>query len=345
KGMVTNFDENLGYLLERLDEMELARNTILIFLTDNGSARGSVFEDRLTGWPVAGFNAGMRGGKSSAYNGGHRVPLFVRWPGGNLGRPRDIDTLAAHIDLLPTLMELCRLERPVDPALDGVSLAPLLRGSAASWPNRTLVSQIHGGAFFRLPDDPWAGSAVMTERWRLIEGRELYDIEQDPAERHDLAKQNPAVVRRLREFHETWYAGVSEGMRPTRIVIGHDAENPSDLTSQDWFRPGGGTVWSHGHVLKRELMNGPWMIDVARTGRYRITLSRWPRYISKPIESTRARVRIADFQESRDIADPDATTEVTFETTLTAGPAKLETWLTTPSGQTHGAYFVTVERK
>ena len=345
KGMVTNFDENLGLLLESLEQMNLAGDTILIFLTDNGSSRGARFEDRLFGWPVEGFNAGMRGGKSSAYDGGHRVPLFIRWPRGNLGKPRDIDTLTAHIDLLPTLMDLCQLERPAGPVLDGLSLKPLLRGDAGSWTARTLFSQIHGDAYFRSPEDPWAGSAVMTERWRLVKGRELYDIRQDPAQRNDIAADNPTVVRRLRRAHESWYADVSKGMRPTRIVVGDDAENPTDLTSQDWFRRSGGTVWSRGHVLKRQIMNGPWLLNIARASQYRFTLSRWPRYIRKPIESTAARIKIGSFESTRKIARPGQTTEVTFETSLPAGPVTLETWLTTPQGETHGAYFVTVERR
>ncbi len=344
KGMITNFDENLGKLMARLDEMGLAKNTILIFLTDNGSARGAQFEDGLAGLPVSGFNAGMRGRKASAYDGGHRVPLFIRWPGGGLGKPRDIDVLSAHIDLLPTLMELCGVDRPDGPPLDGRSLAPLLRG-ASEWPERILFAQIHGGAGFVKPNDEWIGSSVMTQRWRLVEGRKLFDIRADPSQSRDLAARYPEVVTRLRMAHERWYRSLRPAMaEPTRIVVGHDAENPADLTSQDWLVENGHVVWSRRHLVERKLENGPWLVDVHQAGRYRFTLSRWPRYLNRAIDSISARVKIGALDKTEAIADPDRTTEVSFEGELPAGPAELWTWLTTPEGKTHGAYFVTVER-
>ena len=286
----------------------------------------------------------MRGAKSSAYDGGHRVPLFIRWPNGRLGKPRDIATISAHIDLLPTLMDLCRLRRADGPPLDGVSLGPLLRNENRPWPGRTLFTQIHGGPGYRAPEDKWVGSAVMTQRWRLVEGEGLFDIREDPSQSRNLAKQHPEVFQRLRQAHDRWYAGVSEGMKPTRIVVGHDRENPANLTSEDWVMPSGGTVWSRSHVLKRQLMNGPWHLQVHRDGAYRITLSRWPRYIHKPIESTRARLKIGGIDRSMDIDAPSAKTEISFQVELATGPVELRTWLTTPEGETHGAYFVSIER-
>ena len=91
-GMIANIDENLGRLMRFLEDQQLAEDTILIFSSDNGTGEG----DQV-------FNAGMRGAKSSPYEGGHRVPLFFYWPGGGIAKGRDISTLTAHIDLLPTL--------------------------------------------------------------------------------------------------------------------------------------------------------------------------------------------------------------------------------------------------
>jgi arylsulfatase A-like enzyme len=142
KGMVANFDWNMGRLQKFLAEEQLADDTVLMFLTDNGTGGGAEFVDggRIYGWPkVPVENANMRGGKSSAYDGGHRVPLFVRWPAGQLGQPRDVETLAAHFDITPTLMDLCGLDRPDSwPQLDGRSLAPYLRQQQVTWPERTL---------------------------------------------------------------------------------------------------------------------------------------------------------------------------------------------------------------
>ena len=214
-GMIANFDWNLGRLQQMLEEQDLAKDTILIFMTDNGTAAGATYDEktRIYGWPLdPRENANMRGGKSSAYEGGHRVPLFVRWPGGQLGDPRDVDKLAAHFDLTPTLVDLCGLERPESwPQLDGRSLVPVLKGEAHNWEPRTLHTQIHGGNGFRKPDDLWEIGAAMTERWRLVEGRELYDIKADPSQRNDVAAANPAVVQRLTRAHVEWFDSVKPG--------------------------------------------------------------------------------------------------------------------------------------
>ena len=110
-GMIANIDHNLGLLRERLVQLDLAENTILIFMTDNGTSAGGKFKG-LDSEASAGFNAGMRGKKSSIYDGGHRVPFFIHWPKGKLTGGREIDTLAAHYDVLPTLAELCDVPLP-----------------------------------------------------------------------------------------------------------------------------------------------------------------------------------------------------------------------------------------
>ena len=131
KGMVANFDWNFGRLQKFLNENELTENTVVIYMTDNGTSAGIEFDkrSRIYGWPVdPAENANMRGGKSSPYDGGHRVPLFIRWPAGKLGQPRDIENLTAHLDITPTLVELCGLQRPESwPQLDGRSLVPLAK--------------------------------------------------------------------------------------------------------------------------------------------------------------------------------------------------------------------------
>lgn len=348
KGMVANFDWNLGRLLQFLDKEQLAENTILIFMTDNGTSAGTIFGEggRITGWPVnPDENGGMRGGKSSAYDGGHRVPLFIRWPNGELGDARDIDTLAAHFDITPTLTELCDLKRPADwPALDGRSLVPLVTNSRAAWKPRTLHTQMHGGNGFREPDHPWLIGAAMTKRWRLVEGKELYDIIADPAQRTNVADHFPEVVKQLDQDHRQWHASLRSAMKPTRILIGSDVENPTSLTSQEWVTEKGNPPWSHGHVVKRTLSSAPWHVDVAKAGRYRFTLSRWPLYIRQPIESTNAKLSVAGITVESEIDQPNKAESASFELNLPAGPTELQTWLTTANGKTHGAYFVDVER-
>ncbi|MGB7343877.1 MAG: sulfatase-like hydrolase/transferase [Pirellulaceae bacterium] len=348
KGMVANFDWNMGRLLKFLADEKFDQDTILMFLTDNGTGGGTAFVEggRIYGWPqVPAENANMRGGKSSAYEGGHRVPLFIRWPGGQLGRPRDVNTLAAHFDITPTLVELCELDRPDSwPTLDGRSLVPLLRETQADWPDRTLHTQMHGGNGFTKPGDPWEIGAAMTQRWRLVEGDELYDIIADPEQRTNVADQHSDVVKELDRQHLEWFESVKPGMEPTRIAIGSDVERVTELTSQDWVMKRGHPAWSHSQVVKRMIANGPWHLNVAMAGTYRFSLSRWPPYLGKSIESTSAKIEISGQTFDKSIDNPDAAVSAQFLVTLPVGPAELKTTLTTPEGKEHGAYFVNVER-
>ena len=116
-GMTANLDENVGRLMQFLDESGLARNTIVIYMHDNGS-------DEKTGW----FNGGMRGLSGSTYDGGHHAPFFIRWPAGLKGGPRDIIALTHGTDVLPTLIDLCELNVSRPAHFDGLSLKPLLDG-------------------------------------------------------------------------------------------------------------------------------------------------------------------------------------------------------------------------
>ena len=347
KGMVANFDWNLGRLFEYLEAEKLVDNTIVIFMTDNGTSAGTKFDKdgRITGWPVdPRENAGMRGGKSSAYDGGHRVPLFMKLPGQKFGSPRDIDTLAAHLDLTPTLMQLCDLERPDDwPSLDGRSLVPLMSEEDSDWPERTIHTQMHGGNGFVKPGDVWEVGATLTERWRLVEGRELYDIVADPAQRENVIEQNPKIAQRLERLHREWFDSVKDGMKPTRILLGSDVEKVSDLTSQEWVMKRGSPPWSRNHVNRRKIASAPWHVQIAEAGTYRFTLSRWPLYLEKSIDSTSAKLTVGGKTAQQPNIDRESKS-VSFDIELQAGPTELQTWLTTPNGKQHGAYFVRAER-
>lgn len=248
-GMVVNIDENAGRLLAKLKALDLERDTILIFLTDNGpQQRGR-------------YNAGMNGRKGTVYQGGIRVPCFLRWP--RLITPgRTIDRIAAHIDLLPTVLEACGVKTPADLLLDGKSLMPLLRGERpSSWPDRTLYFQWHRGDAPELYRD----CAARTQRYKLVNGKELYDLVEDPGEQKDIAAAHPKIVTTLRRGYERWFRDVSStrGYAPPRIYLGAGAENPVTLTRQDWRGPDAG--WSPSSL-------GYWEVKVTRSARYDVTL-------------------------------------------------------------------------
>ena len=114
-GMIANFDHNVGLLRDRLDALGLADDTIFIFMTDNGTSKGNGGKGLSPEDAFRGFNAGMRGQKSTVFEGGHRVPFFIHWPNGPNGGlvgGRDAIHLAAHLDVLPTLAELCGIDLP-----------------------------------------------------------------------------------------------------------------------------------------------------------------------------------------------------------------------------------------
>jgi len=338
-GMIENVDDNMGRLLARLDALGLSENTIFVFMTDNGSAEG--FENwRGEPGSFTGFNAGMRAGKGSEYDGGHRVPFFVRWPEGGIHGGRDVDDLTAHIDVLPTIAELTGASIPETLALDGRSLAPILKEDAAELGDRTLF--VHSQRI----DTPvrWRHSAVMTEQWRLINGEELYDIGADPDQSVDVADEQPAVVERLRSSYDGWWASLSPVFgEVVRIGIGSEAENPVELTSHDWRVDDEADVaWAARHVYAGLQGNGYWALDVLRGGHFRVELRRWPRHMGLWMEVVKAKLRIGDLETEATLSHYD--TVAVFDVELPPGPTELQTWLIAQDGTEKGAYFVDIER-
>jgi arylsulfatase A-like enzyme len=349
--MIECVDEHLGRLRAGLAGSGLERDTILVFLTDNGSVDKN-------------FGAGRRGFKASPYEGGHRVPCFLRWPGGGLDGGRDVDRLAAHFDLLPTLAGLCGVPLPAGLALDGRDLTPLLRDPAAPWPGRSLVVEWQG----EIRPVKWHRSAVMSGPWRLIEGRELYDLRSDPGQKRDLAAAHGPMVASLRAVYERWWAEVSGRDEELReIPIGHPKADPVRLTAYDWINETGqqrDMPWAHAHIVAGPLQNGWWPLQVTTPGRYEFRLRRWPEESGlaindtsdaeppekswHPVEaatlvSTRARMRIGDFDETVPVTGNPR--EVVFAASLPAGGARLQTWFLDESGRSRGAYYVSVRRQ
>jgi arylsulfatase A-like enzyme len=326
-GMVENIDDNVGRLLDRLDQLELASRTVVVFLTDNGPQQPR-------------YNSGFRGLKGTVYEGGIRVPFFIRWPG-QIEAGRSIDRIAAHIDLAPTLLAISRVPTPPNLRLDGRSLWPLIEGREVDWPERTLFLQWHRG------DVPHAGRAfaAVTQDYKLVradgvgEGAwtpalppELYHLIDDPFEQRDLAAQRPEVAARLRQAYDAWFADVTaqrDYRMPSRIRLGSEQENPSLLTRQDWRGPEAGwTPKSRGH----------WEVEFAASGTYAITL-----HFPAQTRAAQAHVRIGATAAIRPV--PAGATEATFDDlAVNAGPGRLEIWLESEESSV-GANYVMVTRQ
>lgn len=352
-GMITNIDDNMARLRAKLRELGIEDNTILIFATDNGSSAGCSLDNEQ--FVKEGYNAGMRGKKGSEYDGGHRTPLFLYWPKGGFTEGKDIDQLTANIDVLPTLIDLCGLEVSEDVDFHGVSLKPLFEGQTVNWLDRVVVTDSQRVEY----PIKWRKSAVMTNRWRLVNGEELYDILEDPEQRNDIADKHPDVVKYLRQHYEQWWELVSASFDDDcPIVIGTEHEETSRLTSHDWH--GERCAWNQGQIRQGIDCNGYWIIEIDEDGDYEFELRRWPKEESRdltdgiPGEVTdwyhggnaldlkTARIKIGDKEQIKPI-DSDAK-GVKFTFSLKAGVTHLQTFLTDSENLSIGAYYVYVKR-
>lgn len=201
-GMITNIDENLGRLLDKLTEWGIEKDTLVLFMTDNGTATGAQV-----------FNAGMRGAKGTPFTGGTRVPGFWRWPG-TLPAGTDVKPLTCHWDLLPTLAALGgqKLEGPLAKQVEGRSLVPLLKQARAEWADRTFVTHVGRWEKGQAAQAKYLRASIRDRRWQLVFLKtapgELYDLQQDPGETTNVAAKHPDVVARLQAAYDLWWEQV-----------------------------------------------------------------------------------------------------------------------------------------
>ncbi len=268
-GMITNIDENVGRLRAKLKALSLEQNTIFIFMTDNGTGDGCVFDEN--SYAVQYYNAGMRGGKGSAYEGGHRVPFFLHYPNGGYSTGMDVSALSLNVDFMPTMINLCSLTLQQNLAPDGITLVPLMNGQEL--PERAAVTDSQ-----RVPYPiKWKDSCVMRGKWRLINGAQLYDIEKDLEQKDDVCKMHPQLVEKMRQDYESWWDKVSVQFEHTiPISIGSNAETLTVLTSHDCRGSMAECAWNQGEVREGKRCNSYWEIFIEKSGRYRFELRRWP---------------------------------------------------------------------
>lgn len=306
-GMITNLDENFARLLHKLDELGLRKNTLIIFLTDDGNVRINT--------------AGFRGrGQPSVYEGGLRVPCFVQWQARFPAKGLKIDPIASHIDILPTLMDVCGLRLPAEPAADGVSLLPLLEAENIHWPQRKLFFQCHRG----LTPHRYQNCAVVTQRFKMVgypdtfndrkletskdnPVLELYDLATDPGEQNNVAERYPEVLAELKTDYDAWFDDVrsSRQFTPGYIHLGSDAENPTYLCR-----------YQDSTYIDQKPTG--WPVYIERGGKYEFTINR-----GLSTEAGRIYVKINDKTMSRPLSRGQ--NRAIFP--LVAGKAKLNVWV------------------
>jgi arylsulfatase B len=258
---ITRVDWNMGRMMKFLDEEKLSENTLLLFVTDNGS----IHPIRKKGTDIDSVS-GRRGMKGKLYEGGHRVPLFIRGPKHLIGKPRELPIFSAHVDLLPTFIDLCGLGQPKRSSLpiDGRSLVPVLQGSD-EWSDRTLFLHTQNGV---KGPQKFEEALVMTEQWRMVfhtpKDYELFQIQNDPSQLNNLSAKLPEVVDRLKKEYEEFWGKLGQD-RPL--------ERPR-LSSQSttWLTNG----WQRS-IREGITGSGSWPVAVEESGAYLFELRRWPR--------------------------------------------------------------------
>lgn len=257
-GMIENIDDNLGILMEKLDSWGIVDNTILIFMSDNGKTWGG--HNNIHGET---YNAGMKGFKGSAHEGGTRVPFFIRWPN-EFNANEKVDVLLNHYDILPTLAEIAGIEISDLPDLDGHSFLPYLRNTAHKTKDRYRF--VHGGRWPLNPNnannqkgsEPWLGTvqssnpdssiykncAIRNERYRFVNNKELYDVISDPGQKQDIANQHQEVIVEMRKVYEQWWTMVKPFMVNENVLLAKEKPFWIEYEKQkesggikEWIRP------------------------------------------------------------------------------------------------------------
>jgi arylsulfatase/arylsulfatase A len=322
--MIENIDANVGRLLDALDRLAIERDTIVVYLHDNGPA-------------LPRYNAGLRGRKGGVYEGGIRSPLFVRWPA-RIDAGTVVAGIGAHIDVAPTLLAAAGVVPPPGVAFDGRSLLPELMKRPGRRPSRAIVVQAHRG------DRPQRlhHVAVIEERWKLLRasgfGRaaapdhvplQLFDLPADPGERRDVAGAHPETVRRLTRVYDDWFEDVSSTRRdnydPPRIIIGTAHERTTVLTGQDRRAPAAAGA------------GGAWLVTIAERGDYALQV-----LLDRPVPDGRAEVTCGEQAWSATWSAPSARIDVRLDD-VAPGDAALRVEVVS-AGATTQPYHVILRR-
>lgn len=356
-GMITNIDDNFAKLLQRLDDLGIAENTIVIFTTDNGTARGYSVNKETN--KLFGYNAGMRGTKGSEYDGGHRVPFIIRWPKAGLNGGKKLTSLTAHVDMLPTLTTLTGQEFTPTKTMDGTDISSYLLGKDEA-PKRFLVTDTQ-----RVP---WPvkgkNSCVMDTDWRLVNGTELYNINEDPGQASNVADQHPERVAEMNAFYETWWADVIKETKFSVIELGKD---PIDVITCHDAR----TIDKYPPWNQRMIRNGNPMepakftVNFVKAGKYKFSLRRWPaesglalgasiqdatpatpfmdgRINGEAMKFAKAYLKIGEDEYSTDSDNSEQ--GATIEAEVTIGETELLAYFDMEDGTPCNAFYVYVEK-
>ncbi len=251
-GMIENIDQNVGRLMQYMDKHDLFKNTIVLFMSDNGMAPigpqplKTVIGKDEQGQPMIQTNAGMKGFKNSVEEGGVRVPLFVRWDG-RIQPGRNLPQVIAHLDILPTLADLAGVDLN-DPEVmppkqvEGRSFLGMLTGEEVAWPDRLLMEHVGRWPTGAEPNDhQWKNFAVRSHRFRLVGREQLFDMVNDPGQTRNCLAEHPEEAAKMIEAYDRWWQTtrplmVNETVPMSTVKPFHEAfyEQQKTVGIPDW---------------------------------------------------------------------------------------------------------------
>lgn len=321
-GMVSNIDDNVGKLLQELDDLGLRENTVVIFMTDNGPQQIR-------------YNGPFRGRKTTVYEGGIRVPFLMRWPK-HFETSLVVQIPCAHIDVLPTIMHIAGIKAPVD--VDGENFWPLLQGQTVDWVERPLYHYWARGY-----EEPWQNTAIRQGPYKLVgmtgyaaslDELELYNLDHDPGELVNLIRDQRQIATDLKTDFEEWLRDVMESphLNQAHLHVGSSQENPVILNRND--AKGSWGVWTSNNTYVY------WDVFVEEAGTYEITAT-FKDSIDNPAS---AWIRLNKVQRSVQVEEP--VKEIHFDhIELDEGRTMVESMIRFHRGGQWYPFSITINRK
>lgn len=306
-GMVSNIDDNLRRLFSEINRLGLRENTLIIFITDNGPQGNR-------------YNAGLRSRKGSVFEGGIRVPSFWSWPG-KIESDIELKDVSAHLDVLPTILDICNIQANALNPVDGHSLWPLLHRQRQDLENRDLISQ-----WIRGFPEPYHNVALRSGDFKLVgqgsyleldRAFSLFDLKDDAGELIDISDLYPDTVQVMKRRFDKWYEKIIRNphLNPLRIRIGSEYENPVILNRNDTKGP-----------MAKKWMDpkapGYWDVSVMKEGIYDISM----RFFQDPGPGT-ATFRVGPIQRTVTVTEDSTNLIHLKDIRLLSGEYMLEGWI------------------
>jgi arylsulfatase A-like enzyme len=262
-GMIDNIDMNIGKIISHLLKNGLLENTIIIFMTDNGPNGKR-------------FNGAMRGIKGSVHEGGVRVPFFMSWQN-HIPMNKTIEMPVAHIDIYPTIVEICKLKSIPTKPLDGIGLSKVIFGDKESLiEDRNIFTHVN---FMSVPADI-NGGGFRNNRFRFVfenNKSHLYDLKNDPSEQNDLSSNYPELTANYFNTYKKWFESSCMGIHYNKSILlsnkGVDLPTfEGNLSEGLKFKEGHG--WANDWVAKWNSTNDSiyWVLDCVLPGNYLIEM-------------------------------------------------------------------------